>query len=666
MRVSKLKISILLLCFVYITIASAMLAHSLEENAIFVDEFAYEFAYEPNSNIDDRLMEIMNHGLDLDVPIIIEFEKSHENNIEYNSIISLLNQNQVYDIERYSNNSISLIVPIELIYDISNHIGVNKIWLNENIDVDNNINNNTIQDNVIPSSIPLKNYGTTLIKAPKMWNAGYTGEGVVIAILDTGIDSTHPDLDDGKVILEKDFTNDNDVDDVHGHGTHIAGIIAGDKNIEMGMSGIAPNASLLNIKVINNTGFGQISWVVDGINYAMENDADIISISFVNWQDDGTGNDRLSKAVANAVANGHIVVASAGNLGPGIFTIARPAIVEGVISVAASNSNNNIAKFSSRGPTGYGRIGIDLVAPGVRIISANYNWEAGNLHAYNSGTSMATPHVVGAIALLLQSDPSLTHREIKSALKTSANNLFVCILEQGAGKINVKGAYDMLSDGISISDNEWFIGKVDAGVFTKSFIITNNNMEEDAILSINDNFMTTVQGDKMGDWISIDAQNIIVPAGKFKTITATMNVPNTAKGVYISNFELKGTVGTQLIDVITPLSVNVMQGVYADSISHITGTVDVGSNGVEYEGDWIYYILDIREEIQQLHLNLNWAGDSDLNMILFDPNNRDIKAKEISGFEDIVIKNPILGKWVIAINAWSLTAEESYNLKIVA
>ena len=284
-------------------------------------------------------------------------------------------------------------------------------------------------------------YGDTSVNAPAMWDLGYQGGGVTIAIIDSGIDSTHPDLA-GKIVSESDFTDDGTTDDLCGHGTHCAGIATGRRNVATGIAGVAPEASLINAKVLNETGFGDTSWIMKGIEYAIEQNADILSISLGDWQEDGTGSEPMSIAVTNSVDAGYVVVAAAGNDGPGEATIRSPAVSHGAIAVAASDSEGAIVDFSSRGPAGDGRIAIDLAAPGDEIIAPNAFWEDCEDYIVFSGTSMSGPHVAGAAALLLQAIPGLTPPELKRALKNGADPI-ISSSGDGSGARVVYCAFDM-------------------------------------------------------------------------------------------------------------------------------------------------------------------------------------------------------------------------------
>ena len=280
-----------------------------------------------------------------------------------------------------------------------------------------------------------------LIKADSVWSElESTGDGVLIAIIDTGIDSSHTELDNGKVIGGYDFVNnDDDPYDDHYHGTHCAGIAAANGST---LQGVAPDADLMAVKVLNASGSGYSSWIINGIEYAVDPDedpmtddgADIISMSL-----GGPGNpdDAMSEAVDNAVDNGVFTTISAGNSGSNNYTIGSPGCARKVITIGASDNNDNIASFSSRGPNllTYG-IKPDITAPGVSVYSSMPN----NQYSYKSGTSMSCPHVAGAAALLLELDPDLEPEEIKAAFIHSAEDISANLWEQGAGRLDVYNA----------------------------------------------------------------------------------------------------------------------------------------------------------------------------------------------------------------------------------
>jgi len=233
--------------------------------------------------------------------------------------------------------------------------------------------------------------GIEMIQAPKVWEKT-KGKGMTIAILDTGCDLTHPDLKE-RIIGGRNFTNDDKGNqdvyrDYNGHGTHVAGTIAATQN-QNGVVGVAPEANLLIVKVLDKNGSGQYEWIINGIHYAIEQKVDIISMS-LGGPEDVPG---LHEAIQKAVNNSILVVCAAGNEGDGQDATNEfdfPGSYNEVISVGAINLERRISDFSNSNNE------VDLVAPGETILSTYLNGKYAKL----SGTSMATPHVSGALALI--------------------------------------------------------------------------------------------------------------------------------------------------------------------------------------------------------------------------------------------------------------------------
>ncbi|MFB6468515.1 S8 family peptidase [Cytobacillus sp. Hz8] len=233
--------------------------------------------------------------------------------------------------------------------------------------------------------------GVEMIAAPKIWEIT-KGKGITVAILDTGCDITHPDLSE-RIIGGRNFTNDdqgnpNGYTDYNGHGTHVAGTIAASHN-GRGVVGVAPEANLLILKVLDKNGSGQYEWIINGINYAIEQKADIISMSLGGPIDVP----ELHEAIQNAVNHQILVVCAAGNEGDGQESsdeYAYPGSYNEVISVGAINLKRRSSEFSNSNNE------VDLVAPGEEILSTYLNGKYAKL----SGTSMATPHISGGLALI--------------------------------------------------------------------------------------------------------------------------------------------------------------------------------------------------------------------------------------------------------------------------
>ncbi len=259
-------------------------------------------------------------------------------------------------------------------------------------------------------------------------SSGYSKNDIVITILDTGIDAAHYDLDGGKVIGWKDYVNNRTTPyDDNGHGTHCASIAAGAGDANPTYKGVAPGAALVGVKVLNSSGSGTTTAIVNGINWVVSNKAtygiEVLSISLgSSGSSDGT--DALSVACNNAVAAGIVVCVAAGNSGPKTYTIGSPAAAESPITVGAMSDCGEkgyfLAYFSSRGPTADGRIKPDVCGPGWNITAAKKGTT--NQYTTMSGTSMATPFVAGIAALMLDANPALTPAQVKSYLQSTAQD----------------------------------------------------------------------------------------------------------------------------------------------------------------------------------------------------------------------------------------------------
>ena len=268
-----------------------------------------------------------------------------------------------------------------------------------------------------PGGVP---WGVARVGAPNAWPRGQ-GAGVKVAVIDTGIDCSHPDLQcdfsAGANLLDPGSAPMDDNE----HGTHVSGTIAGRGNGN-GVFGVAPKATLIAVKVLDADGAGSLSDIVKGIDWATKAGADVINLSLGG----PIGSAALERAVKQALASGVVVVAAAGNSGPDPDTVGYPGAYPGVIAVAASDKRDRIAPFSSRGAA------IAFIAPGVNIRST----VPGGGYKTLSGTSMASPHVAGLAALAIER-AARGSNGTRAALASAASRVpGLNAAEQGSGMID--------------------------------------------------------------------------------------------------------------------------------------------------------------------------------------------------------------------------------------
>ena len=306
-----------------------------------------------------------------------------------------------------------------------------------------------------------RDWNINAIGAPEAWASGYTGNGVTVAIVDTGVDLDHPDLrtnlfvnpgeipgngidDDGNGFVDDvsgyDFAdNDANANDESGHGTHVAGTIAAANN-GFGATGIAPNATILPVRVLGANGSGSTLDVAAGIRYAANMGADIINLSL------GGGYSRaIDSAIQYAKSVGALIVAAAGNESSSVpgYPARFSANSENVISVGAFNSSDRLARFSN--DVGTSR-SVQVDAPGVGIFSTS----AGGGYATLSGTSMAAPHVAGLAALTLSANPNLTSIELRQLLAAGVQGQAVG--SDALGKVSASSTVAYAAAGLKGTD----------------------------------------------------------------------------------------------------------------------------------------------------------------------------------------------------------------------
>ena len=258
-----------------------------------------------------------------------------------------------------------------------------------------------------------------------------TGRGVKVGVLDTGVDSSHPDIGRNVKGGMDMISGAASARDDNGHGTHVSGTIAALRN-GVGVVGVAPDASVYSVKVLDSRGSGKLSNLVQGMEWCVGQQIKVVNLSLSASKENQTFRD----VVLAARRAGITMVCAAGNSGPSPNSVGYPARYIETIAVAAVDDRDSVPNFSSRGRE------IAVSAPGVDVLST---WP-GRRYRKSSGTSMAAPHVTGAVALMLEADPSLTPSEVKSILQSTSVPLAGAGPdEQGAGVIDVAAALARVS-----------------------------------------------------------------------------------------------------------------------------------------------------------------------------------------------------------------------------
>ncbi|MET0523391.1 MAG: S8 family serine peptidase [Nocardioides sp.] len=393
--------------------------------------------------------------------------------------------------------------------------GVQKLWLDGKVEAD------------LEHSVPQ-------IGAPTAWEAGYDGTGVTVAVLDTGVDAEHPDLA-GQVGAEENFSNSDTVQDGFGHGTHVAATIAGTGAGSDGLrKGVAPGATILSGKVLDDGGSGWESDIIAGMEWAVGAGADVVNLSLGGGPTDGT--DPLSVALNElSDTSDTLFVVSAGNDGPGASTVGTPGSADRALTVGAVDRDESLADFSSRGPR-LGDLAIkpDITAPGVDIAAARASGTTMGtpvdaLYTRASGTSMAAPHVAGAAALMAAQHPTWTGDQLKDGLVSTARPGDLTEYEQGGGRVDVSRA---------VTQGVYATGTVDlgdldpeSGSVTREVTWTNTT-DRDVELGLELD-VTDLSGDApAAGALTLGADSVTVPAGATATVPLTVDPARLDHGRY--------------------------------------------------------------------------------------------------------------------------------------
>ncbi len=545
---------------------------------------------------------------------------------------------------------------------------------------------------------------TRRVNAKPLWDRGINGSGVVVAVLDSGIDKNHPDLA-GKVVGEVNFVDsERTTDDLLGHGTAVAGLIAGSGTASGGeYMGVAPGASLLNVRVIDSQGSGQISDIIAGIDWAIENDADVLTMS-LGGLNLGESNPPISMAADNAMDAGTVVCVAAGNLDERLLLLMLVAssvclgCVESpgdgvkVITVGATDCDDRIAAFSGSGPLRDGRYKPTLVAPGVNVVSTvppklEIEGKIDDYYTGASGTSLSTPVVAGVAALLIQAEPTLSPAGVKAALTRGATKLTNTQDEeyeayyQGAGLLDAQGSFDVLGEGrlCSVLPDRWSAGRWVYGDFwvsgddtvygsldtgadrfqKKMYALAPGDVDwSSKFLFFSDeelkNVTTTASG-SVADWTSVQPLPKEIPANGQRVFGAAVSVPEDAvPGRYSGSIDVAEN-GSTIFSV--PLTIEV-----AELMEMREGRGSAPGSLVK--GEWDYYYVDVPTSTDELKCTLSWKDESDLDLFLLSPTSEYIPAGQDEGAETVSVETPPTGRWVVAAHARNITGETGYVLEV--
>jgi len=412
------------------------------------------------------------------------------------------------------------------------------------------------------------------IGAPTAWRAGLTGSQVRVAVIDSGIDTSHPDLA-GKVDAAANFVSGEPPGDLYGHGTHVASIIAGSAAASDGKyRGIAPDARLLDAKVCGEDGSCADDAILAGMEWAaVTQHAAVVNMSLAG--PDTPGLDPLEQAVNTLSAQtGTLFVIAAGNSGPGPGTLESPGTADEALTVGAVDRQDAVADFSSRGPRmDDSGLKPDLTGPGLDIVAARAaGTELGEVvddrYVALSGTSMATPHVAGAAAILLQLHPDWTNEQVKATLIGSVKAVDASVFDQGAGRVDVAKA---ISQTVAAAPASLNFGLAswpddDDALLTKTVTYHNTGSAQVALdLALN---VTGPAGSPVpAALFSMSATHVVLPAGGTAQVTLTADTRSAQ--VPVGRYAGRLVATAAGVTVITPIGVEKESEHYTVTINHV-------------------------------------------------------------------------------------------------
>lgn len=500
-------------------------------------------------------------------------------------------------------------------------------------------------------------------------NYNYTGRNITVSIVDTGVDYTHPDLGGcfGTGCRIKDgydfVDNDNVPMDGHGHGTHVAGIVGANGT----MVGVAPEVEFYAVRVCNDSGCS-VANMIQGIDWSIGHNADIIQFSIGGENLPNNGYDVTSIIMDDAVRQGIVCVVSAGNDGPSTGSTSGPADAINVITVGSSSdagttdrSDDTLSSFSSMGPSAFGRLDPDLLAPGSSITST-YLVSGGSYKTW-SGTSMATPHISGAAALLLESNRSLSPSDIRQILMNSAGSISRHVFEEGAGLINLSAA---LSNNVTakLNDNDRLETIISPGAETFVTLSITNTNDYPINFTAGINNLSDMEGNNVLSNDSFIFPTISADANSISLHNILIRVSNTAKpAIYGSVLVLSFDNRTIRLPVVLTIPLQ--------EEGRINGSVKNYNHGCSNSlcGDRIYYLVT-SHNASRLYFNLSWSSTSDdLDLYVMAPNGVILNSSilETTNSELVSITNSGYNEYYALVYTYDLANSPiEYNLTVYA
>ena len=483
---------------------------------------------------------------------------------------------------------------------------------------------------------------------PTFNGGSINGSGVIVAVIDTGIQTDHPDLSANlNLSASYDFfDDDSDPTDGHGHGTQTAGVVAA----RGGINGTAPGATIMALKVFSSAGSGATtSMIIRAIDHAIDNGAHVLSLSLGATPIPHNKDNIMAKTVEAASKNA-VVVVSSGNNGDEIGDTGTPGTSAGAITVGAVDSSNSIASFSSNGPTSDGRIKPDIMAPGVLINTTTLS----SGYIRNSGTSFSAPFVSGVAALVKHAHPTWTPEQIRRAILSNTDNISGDPHQIGNGLLNASAAINNL-----VSVDKTFLQFLD----TSSINVTlTNNMSETRAYAVSFSNLTKVEGSSCTSKkidsgnISLDNSSFSLTANTSRDIQVNVTVPNGVdSGIYDGYMYINSN---NTIKVPIVLRITTTTSTIACMTNYCFSDGDYCTSRTANPGDWQFYRINVTQQYDSIQFNVSWTGSHDIDFFVYDPlkNLQSATTSSTTSPETITITDVLQGEYIIEVHPYTLAS----------